>query len=527
MKNLFIRKKYTFLAILSAVALSIGWLSVSGILMLVAFVPLFWISSQTDASKKGLRKMALYISLALGLWSAVTTWWIWYAAPIGAILSVIITVVMMGGCFLIYHYVSKKAPKSLAYTMFVCLWVGAEYLYTIGQVSFPWIIIGNGFANDVAIIQWYEFTGVFGGSFWVLVANIMIWEAIRYRSKSKIVAAAVWVVLPIILSLVLWFNYQVTDGQRVNVQVLQPNIDPYTEKFNDEFEGQTQRLVDLAMEAPSDVDYIITPETSLDSHIWEHNLETNAQIDLFRQTVLKKYPQTQLILGSTTFRRYTDQDKSQTARYFGTNNWYDIFNSAIVMDASEIRGVHHKSKLVVGVEKLPFRSITKYLDFLIIDLGGTTGQMGVDSVRKVFLSEQEIVTGTAICYESVYGDYFSEFVRRGAELMFVITNDGWWRDTPGYRQHFSFARIRAIESRRAIARSANTGISGFIDQRGRVIEKSRWDEMVSMNAELTTNSELTVYTKYGDALARVCCYVLFLSIFYFIAYRFRMKNHLV
>ncbi len=175
---------------------------------------------------------------------------------------------------------------------------------------------------------------------------------------------------------------------------------------------------------------------------------------------------------------------------------------------------------------MPYYNIFKHLDFLTVDLGGITGQHGVDSVRKVFTSPQGTRFGVAICYESIYGEYFTEFIRNGAQLMFVITNDGWWGDTPGYRQHFSYARLRAIETRRSIARSANTGISGFINARGDVGETLGWDVRGALTSQVGLHDRMTFYTRYGDVIGRISWYVFALGLLYFMAYRVRKRSHL-
>ena len=117
--------------------------------------------------------------------------------------------------------------------------------------------------------------------------------------------------------------------------------------------------------------------------------------------------------------------------------------------------------------------------------------------------------GVAICYESAFGGYVSEFARKGADLLFVSTNDGWWGDTPGYKQHFEFSKLRAIENRRCVARSANTGRSGFFNQKGDVLQFTEyWKEGV-IKATLKANTEKTFYAKHGDYLYRIAMWLTF------------------
>ena len=94
-------------------------------------------------------------------------------------------------------------------------------------------------------------------------------------------------------------------------------------------------------------------------------------------------------------------------------------------------------------------------------------------------------------------------VRKGAGVIVIITNDGWWRNTPGYKQHMSFARLRAVETRRSIIRSANTGISCFINQKGDITEQTEWWKEAAINGNVNYNSVITFYVKHGDYIARI------------------------
>ena len=137
-----------------------------------------------------------------------------------------------------------------------------------------------------------------------------------------------------------------------------------------------------------------------------------------------------------------------------------------------------------------------------MNMGGTTGTLGIEKFAKTF-ERKGIKFASLVCYESIYGDWVASFVRNGAEVLFIITNDGWWRDTPGYRQHFQFARLRAVENRRSLARSANTGSSGFINQRGDVIQKSEYDVQLALRESINLNNELTPYSVHGDMTGRI------------------------
>ncbi|MDC3050293.1 apolipoprotein N-acyltransferase, partial [Flavobacteriales bacterium] len=259
-------------------------------------------------------------------------------------------------------------------------------------------------------------------------------------------------------------------------------------------------------ELDSSTNYLIGPETAIVDGVWENNIEESKEI----QTLIKlveKYPQLNIIIGAVTYKAYSKTDKiSKTARQFvGSDYYYDVFNSAIQINTSEI-SVYNKSKLVQGVEFTPFPAILENLEFLTIDLGGITGSLGTQDYREVFKSKSA-QTAPIICYESIFGDFIRQYVRNGADLFAIITNDGWWKNTPGYKQHLNYASLRAIECRRAIARSANTGISAFIDSKGLITNATKWDEEIVIKSRLETNSIQTFYVRFGDYIGRISAFI--------------------
>jgi len=109
----------------------------------------------------------------------------------------------------------------------------------------------------------------------------------------------------------------------------------------------------------------------------------------------------------------------------------------------------------------------------------------------------------AVCYESIYGDFMSRYVRNGADLIAIITNDGWWGNTPGHRQHRDYARLRAIETRRWIVRSANTGISCVIDPAGDILQSLPWDQPGTITTHVPPEHEMTFYARFGDVISKI------------------------
>ena len=527
---------------LSLILLALPWLGWPGYTLLVAFVPLFLLQDELAgrANRKGRPvKILPYVLGIFVLWSALSVWWVGNSVmfmydnlvmAIGISLACVAVATFVTTLpFLVYHYFRKRAPRPLAYAVLISAWVGYEFIFLHGEITFPWLILGNGFANSTSAVQWYEYTGALGGSVWVWACNIAVYEAIRLWRTRKLhrvwIRPALWIVIPLFLSLLMYWTYK-EEQNPVQVQVIQPNFDPY-EKFEAlSFQEQTRIILQLAMQAPAGTDYFVAPETAIDEQIQEEFIEGNSYIRLMDYFLRQSYPGAGMVIGATTARYFSEEEAPFTAYFIGNDTWKVRYNTALQIDTTQRIGIYHKSKLVAGAEMIPYVKQFPFLRKLSVDLGGTSGQLGQDDERSVFVSQQGVSVGVPICWEAVFGEYTTGFVRAGAQALFIISNDAWWGETAGYKQLFAFSRLRAIENRRSIARSANTGISGFIDQRGRVTARTNWDERISLAGTINLNDKMTFYARFGDMIGRLCCLVFGLCLLYYIAYRRKRKDHL-
>ena len=513
-----------FLAVLCSVALlSAGWLGIGGFTLLVAFVPLLWISASYDGSRKSWWRVFGWALLTFVLWNAATVWWIWNATWVGPLAAALASSFLNMVAFMLFHTVSKRASKVFSYTLLIAGWIATEYWYTVGEFSFPWLILGNGFCEVPQAVQWYEYTGVFGGSLWVLLTNVLVFEAWRQRSRAMTAAAAVSVAVPLIVSAVIYTSYSHhLSSERVKISVIQPNVDCY-DKFHGDIVWQEDNLLELLAETPNDARFIAMPETAITRYIDEPYMAVTPIVDSIASLLRAKGSQATVVTGANTLRWYTPAMRTRTARSNGSS-YYDVFNSAVAVTPDGETDIYHKSRLVIGVEKTPLPKLFEWLSFLVIDLGGTVGQLGVGNGAKVF-ANGEVSVAPAICYEALYGDFMGGFARAGAQAMLVISNDGWWGDTPGYKRLFAFCRLRAVEHRRSIARSANTGISGFIDERGNDGARLGWDERGVLSDYVTLNSKTTFYTRYGDYIGRASELVMLLCVLGFFAQAVKRRMH--
>lgn len=500
------------LSILSAVLLWAAW-PAAGIapLLFIALIPLLVLEEsiirQQDAGQKS--RLFPYAYLSFLLFNFFTTWWIRYASFEGMLGAVFANSLLMTLVFQFFHLTRKQLGNGIGYTSLPVYWMGFEHFHMDWDLTWPWLNLGNGFAGWANMVQWYEYTGTQGGTLWIWCVNILIFHCLHTSKNRKKLATGilVLVVVPVVISLMILKNYQ-EQTHPVEVVVVQPNIDPYNEKFNGSSDVQLEKMLRLSSSAISPATRLVVfPETALPDGIWDEELSYHPQVNRIKAFLLE-HPQLRLLTGLSYYHLYKPGEQlSETARTFRNSPGnFDAYNAGMQIDGKQNIQLHYKSKLVPGVEKMPFPIIFGYLEDYAIDLGGTTGSLGVSDQPAVFTGDS-IIAAPVICYESVYGDYVGEYIRKGANLICIMTNDGWWSDTPGYRQHCQYARLRAIEHRRSIARSANTGISCFIDQTGTISQATGWWVPAVIKSTLNLNNELTFYSRHGDLLGKSTLYI--------------------
>lgn len=511
---------------------------------MIAFVPLLFVEDFFAAKRrdrtvgvKSKGSVVWYAMLTFALFVLLTTYWVYFATPVAIVASVIVNTTYLTLTFWLFSFARRRLGDRLGYASLVVFWLTYEFLYLRAEISFPWLILGNGFAKDVLFIQWFEWTGVLGGSLWALVMNIMIYKLIKGWMADRSFAAnrsrISWVVgiliLPILISLVRFLTYEEKEDPYEMV-VLQPNIDPYLKFIDMPQSVQTGYLLHLADSLVTpETDYIVGPETFLNNSVWEAGISRHPDV-LKIKKFMEEFPNATFVLGATTYRLYTDPSEytSSCRQIQGPNGEklrFDSFNSAFQLDASEEIPIYHKSLLVVGVEHMPYKNVLGFLEKLTVRLGGAFRSHGTQESRETFSSEQDGTrVGPVICWESIFGEYVTDYVKEeGAHFIFIVTNDGWWRNTPGHRQHNTFARLRAIETRRSVARSANTGISSLINQRGEELARIGWWKRSGLRGTLNKNDHLTFYVKYGDYLGRISGFLTVILLLYAIVVRYIRK----
>lgn len=506
-------------------------------LIFIAFIPLLRLTDVVES--RGKYYGSIY--LCLFLWNVATTWWVGNTTvPISGLAANLINTTVMSVPLMGYHRARRRMGTTAGYFALIVYWLTFEYVHLNWEFSWPWLSLGNAFALYPSWIQWYEYTGVSGGTVWVLLANIAIYETWKQRKVLPVpLSTFLWktawkpaaiIIIPLLLSSLIKYRFTTPEGPSADVVIVQPNIDPYDKFADGNASQQLDKLLKLSgQNTDNHTAYIIWPETALFTRgAWEHKITYEDETQVIRH-FLQQYPQATLVSGATTLKRYTNLDElPYTARTIDEASSYDAFNSAVQIDTSGVVQIYHKYKLVPGVEMVPYARYMNFMKYVALDMGGITGSYGRTNDRDVLENAEHIKVSAAICYESVYGEYVAEHVRKGANLLFIITNDGWWGNTEGHRQHLEYARLRAIETRRWVARSANTGISCIVDPLGNIQQPlPYWQEGV-IKGNVTPTSIITFYVKYGDLISRAAvpfC-ILLLVYSYFLRFRKQTRTHI-
>ncbi|MGR3219981.1 MAG: apolipoprotein N-acyltransferase, partial [Candidatus Anammoxibacter sp.] len=340
------KNKLLLLSVLSGALLSLAWPAIGGLapLLLIGLVPLLFVEEFIYKSERG--SIFGYAFLSFLIWNALSTRWLYcvsedFATKVLAVsVPVLVNSCLMAIIFTLFHFTKRKIGEKEGYISLVFYWLGFEYLHLNWELTWTWLTLGNGFANYTKWIQWYEYTGVFGGSLWILVTNITFFWLLREglnnkktirENKRLIGILSSLIVIPILISQLIYDNYKEV-YKPVKIVVVQPNIDPYGEKYGGlSYKEQLDKLLQLAVSATdSTTEYIIAPETALTENIWENEMEQTYSINAIR-TFTRQYPSLKFVVGVSSYKMFMPgEELSNTARQFtNEKGWYDAYNTAM------------------------------------------------------------------------------------------------------------------------------------------------------------------------------------------------------
>lgn len=513
--------------LLFAVLASLPWLVPhTGVLILVAFLPLLLADDIVDQLK--IKHFWVYSYLAFVLWNAFTTFWVCNATVGGGIFAILANALQMCLIWGLFRFSKKRLSGPLPYIFLAAMWIAWERFYFSADISWPWLVLGNAFARSTHIIQWYSVTGTLGGSVWVWAVNLSLFGMLSSLSDgnffrwnglaqlSSILGILLLIAGPIVSSRIIYNRYEPVSEGTVSVVVGQPNFDPYHKFESMDQQAQDSVLISLytkALENDTQQSALLLAPETFTSPMFLDRIGDNVTMQSLAP-FFADHPNVEVLFGASTYKYHDTHSAPGLLSYPYGNGWLTSYNSAVLANPAGSVQIYHKSRLVVGTEKTPYPKVFVPFDNWLCKVFKIHGPLiarciGQDSA-SVLNYQGTTPLGCAVCYESVYPEYCTEYVKAGAKAMTVITNDAWWGDTPGYRQHLSYSRLRAIELRRDIARCGNTGISCFIDQKGDIVQQSPWWEESVLRGTVNLNSQQTFFVRHGDMAGRICTLVFLL-----------------
>jgi len=417
---------------------------------------------------------------------------------------------------LLYVWIRRRLGLLAGLVFFVLAWTSYEFSHSLSEFSFPWITLGNSQAYDLRRIQIVEFTSVYGLSFLVLTFNVIGFVLITklatrgwsFRSRSAIVSVVILIVLyfgPWIYGETRIHQFASESGfDTVNVGVVQPNVDPF-DKWKNRSEQMPILMTYTEKLAREKTDLVVWPETAIPLFILQPQYSDYLSsfrliLDSLRLSVLTGLPS--LVYYDSASTPITAQKSLVSGMH------YEEFNSTTTfVPGQNVSPVYRKIVLVPFAERIPYAETFRFLiEPLKWNVG--IGMWGIGKDTVVFSvplrNGHSVRFSSVICYESVYPDFVRQFVKRGAQFLVIITNDSWWGNTSGAYQHVSYASLRAVENRRWIVRSANGGISGFIDPTGRIHDETKLYDTATIHGTIESRGDMTFYALHGDVFAVLC-----------------------
>ncbi len=374
------------------------------------------------------------------------------------------------------------------------IWVGFEYFNSLGDLGFPWALLALSQSTYLPAIQYADVTGVFGVSFWIVLINLVLFQLWRQGDVRTWIALAIVVVTPLVHGWLTLSNAKPGD-RTLTVGIAQPNLEPRAKEYRP-FDYHFTILTKQTVEAVSrGADLVVWPETAVPAY-----------------------------LGLRANQHYRDRvqrlvDSLDVAIYTGANHLDEhegrrrSFNSSFLLrPGSQELPRYDKMRLVPFGERTPFPDLLPWLREIQFSGGGFIAANWDSGEQFTVFDVGETSFGSMICFDSVFPQQAFELVRGGAEFLVVITNDGYFGVTSGPYQHAQLAVFRAIENRRSVVRSANTGVSAFVDPYGRMSETTGIFHEALLTSTISLNDVTTVYTRFGNVFGFACLVVTVLAV---------------
>jgi len=490
----------------------------------VALVPLL-ISLRT-VERLGELFRRLYMTMLL--FCMISLWWVTLATFSGGVLTIVAQAFFLTVPLFVFYVIKRMAGFHFALFSLPFLWVAWEWAYMQQDLSLGWLTLGNSQSNLNLMIQYADLTGVWGVSFWLVCFNVLVVLALIGSRKDafRFVAIMVLMILVPLLYASAVFHREIQlvgEKTQLLVTLVQPNIDPHEKWLRNNSADIMERYYRMTSKAVREnrPDLVIWPETAIPFYI----LDKAYADDLQSLRLSLRGWNTALLTGFSDIIYYPAGGQPNP-EHSGNNDplmhrMFETYNASMLLEPGySIPQIYRKMRLVPFAERVPYVDYLPWLGHLTFSLAGISGWgKGRDTTVMQLHSSRygKVNIANIICYESIFPDLVTEFVRKGAQVLTLVTNDGWYATSYGPYQHLAIGRMRCIENRRAMARCANTGLTVIINKYGRIMAEIPWWQEQILTAELPLESSLTFYTSNPDLIPKAAIVVsvgLFLIAFF-------------
>ncbi len=439
-------------------------------------------------------------------------------------------------------YFSRKyfSPK-VSVLFFPLFWVTFEYAYTLTDASFPWLTLGNGLPHFTAFIQIADIIGTYGLTLLIFYVNIFIYRAVKefktdkVKFRKNIIIAIIIFVVPLCYGFFKLSTFKISN-EKVRIGLIQPNLDPWKKWVGGNLENLIHSYLIQSRQVVTDsAQIVVWPETALPVYLMDGQYPD--LVDSIYKFI--RANNVFLLTGMPDINYFNNKESApKHAKYSAEGKFYYTIYNGVLLFSPYTSGLqkYGKMKLVPFGEKVPFSEdlpfLGKWLRWGVGISGWNIGQDTIDfripmnyikvQNRKV-LKLDTLKLNSLVCYESIYPDFVTQFVKRGADIIIVVTNDSWYGRSSGPYQHKEMSVLRAVENRRTVLRAANGGISCMIDPLGRTVVESNLFTKTQLVVDAPLAKQETFYTKNPLIIPVLCSVFSIWVIGIFILFKIKEK----
>lgn len=509
--------------VISGLLLILGWPPFSFTpLLFVAFVPLLF----AIANEKSVTKIWGYSYITFFVWTLGTMYWIGNTKiNFQGLLIIVIAFTLIPFFqslpFLLYALLKKNVNNCLRWFVLPVAWVSYEYLHSNWQLAFTWLHLGFGLSPMPWFIQFYEITGYLGGSFVIILLNVLLFLGINEyktgRSRRYTYALLAFITVIFVSNLLLFPQPSGKGRETIKTAIIQSNADPYEVLDENSLKRQVATLQSLLLPLQGgEIDLVVLSEGFLRSSpaapLILNNVDEQPAIKEIKK--ISKKIDAPILIGFIGFKLFEDKDQApSSALATGDGRFFSSYNGAMLLSHDRPTQIQMKNNLVPFMERVPYLDQLSFFEKFKLQLNQAKNSYEKDNQVRVF-EYKNMRIGTLICLDAVFPGYATQFIDKEANIMAVIANDSWAGNTSGYLQNAQYSSTVATALRRDVIRCATTGKSMFVGKSGEKRKVTSWNEIDTVVDEVYLHTDNTFYSHAGDWPGITCILLLTVFIIY-------------